>query len=679
MLQPLRLFRFGGFVLDCAQRRLLQANEELYLPPKTFDLLLYLIQNRGRVIAKEELLDAVWPGVTVGENTLSQRIREVRDALGDEPSAARFVKTIPRIGYQFISEVDEERPEVSPAHTSLRARRPGARARYLFVIAAVIGGALLAFFVRAGSAPLRISHQRLISDFPGSPRFPSLSPDGGTMVYVDDADGRPQLWIKSVSGGGSTQLTFLDGFGAGPPRWSPEGDEILFDHAGGIWSVSRFGGAPRRIIESGRNPSLSSDGRRLAYEGLGISNDDRAIWIANRDGTARRRVFEQRYPLAAMPALSADGKSIVFYQTDGGPMGDLWIIPSTGGQLRRLTFDDAEVDTPIWTPDSRFILFSSRRAGSRTLWRISADGGNLQPVTSGAGEDSHPQISSDGKRLIYSNTRNRFSLVLMDASTGSRRTLLERRTLISGPRFSPNGDRLAFFHELDTGIHLFTTDLNGREPRQITSRSGERNLVPQWSPGGDALLFSQVRPKDSYRRVSVSGGESTEVAPWPWYYWVVPDPQVRAIAYRPRAPASLITVIRQLQSGVELPLEIPLNNFRWSHDGRTVFGTQIVRRENSNTWNVVSCVAATGACKVLTSGHGAVPSPDGQRLYFMRPATGGLRGLWCAGIDGRDERYLGEIGPFRLPDVVMDVSPNQLIAWPTFYPGKSEIWVAELR
>jgi Tol biopolymer transport system component/DNA-binding winged helix-turn-helix (wHTH) protein len=678
MLHPLRLFRFGGFVLDCAQRRLSHANDELYLPPKTFDLLLYLIQNRGRVIAKEELLDAVWPGVTVGENTLSQRIREVRDALRDEPSAARFIKTIPRVGYQFISEVVEEGPEVSPAQAPLGANQPGARARYLFAIAAVIGGAVLAFLVRVGNPP-RISGQKLVSDFPGSPRSPSLSPDGGTMVYVDDADGRPQLWIRSLSGGESTQLTFLDGFGAGSPRWSPEGDEILFNHARGIWSVSRFGGAPRKVIESGRNPSFSADGRRIAYEGLGIPDDDRSIWIANWDGTERRRVFEQRYPLAAMPALSPDGKSIVFYQTDGGPMGDLWIVPSAGGQLRRLTFDDAEVDTPIWTPDSRFILFSSRRAGSRTLWRIPAEGGNPESVTSGAGEDSNPQISSDGQRLIYSNTRNRFSLMLMDASTGSGRTVLERRTLISGPRFSPNGDRLAFFHETDTGIHLFTTDLNGRDPRQVTARKGERNLVPQWSPGGDALLFSQVRPKDSYRRVSVLGGESTEVAPWPWHYWVVPDPHGQTIVYRPGAPASSITVIRQLQTGEEIPLEISLNNPRWSYDGRTVFGTQTVRRENSIAWNVVSCVATTGACRVLTSGHGAVPSPDGHRLYFMRPATGGLRALWCASTDGRDERYLGEIGPFRLPDVVMDVSPDHLIAWPAFYPGKPEIWVAELR
>src|SRR5687767_15614255 len=76
-------FRFGDFVLDAAQHRLLRSGEDVYLPPKTFELLLHLAQNRGRVLTKDELLEAVWPEVNVVENTLAQRIREIREALGD--------------------------------------------------------------------------------------------------------------------------------------------------------------------------------------------------------------------------------------------------------------------------------------------------------------------------------------------------------------------------------------------------------------------------------------------------------------------------------------------------------------------------------------------------------------------------------------------------------------------
>ena len=102
------IFRFGDFVLDGSQRRLLRSGEDVYLPPKTFELLLHLLQNRGRVLTKDELLEAVWPEVNVVENTLAQRIREIREALGDAAQGGRFIKTVPKVGYQFIAELDDE-------------------------------------------------------------------------------------------------------------------------------------------------------------------------------------------------------------------------------------------------------------------------------------------------------------------------------------------------------------------------------------------------------------------------------------------------------------------------------------------------------------------------------------------------------------------------------------------
>jgi DNA-binding winged helix-turn-helix (wHTH) protein/TolB-like protein len=108
------VFRFGDFVLDGSQRRLLRSGEDVYLPPKTFELLLHLLQNGGRVLSKDELLQAVWPDVNVVENTLAQRIREIREALGDDAHGGRFIKTVPKVGYQFIGELDAESGVVTP-------------------------------------------------------------------------------------------------------------------------------------------------------------------------------------------------------------------------------------------------------------------------------------------------------------------------------------------------------------------------------------------------------------------------------------------------------------------------------------------------------------------------------------------------------------------------------------
>jgi Tol biopolymer transport system component len=534
----------------------------------------------------------------------------------------------------------------------------------------------------------------MVSGSQGSPRSPSLSPDGSTMAFVDEVEGRSQLWVQSVTGGSATQITFVDQIGLEWTRWSPSGEQIYFNYGGGIWSVPAVGGAPRSIVARGKNPSVSADGRTLVYEGIGAPDGDRGIWIANADGTKQRRVLNRPFLFASTPAVSPNGQSIVFFQSSGGPLGDFWIVPSPGGTPRRLTFDDAEGGTPTWTPDGQSVIFSSKRTGSHTLWRIRAAGGDAEPMTSGAGEDRDAQVSLDGRRLIYTNVRNTFSLELLNAASGHRSTLTTRRTSIAGPRFSPQGDRITFFHEIDARIHLFTLGVDGQNLRQVTAKKGERNILPRWSAKEDALFFRQILPKDSFRRVSLTGGESTEAGPWPWNSWVEFDPHDRAVAYVragastrradvPAAPGGLVagfdaTIVRQLESGVETTLGRAIGTPRWSPGGKTIFGTEQVKLADRNLWNVVSCDSTSGSCHTVASGHGVVPSPDGRALYFMRPAKRGMRELWTTDVEGLNERNLGEIGPFRFPDVVFDVSRDHLIIWPAFHEGKPEIWMAKL-
>ena len=337
-MEQISIYRFGEFTLDSVQRRLLRAGQDVYLPPKTFELLLYLLRNRGRVITKDELLEAVWPGVNVVENTLAQRIREIRETLGDGTQGALFVKTVPRVGYQFIAPLDDEpRAATTPPLISASpAKAGGVRTGYLVLFGASLL-TLVAFLTsprQPRTLPISLSGHQLISDVPGSPRFPSLSPDGSTMAFVDEVGGRSQVWVRSVTDGAATQITFADQTGLEWTRWSPSGNEIYFNYGGGIWSVPAVGGAPRKIVARGKNPSLSSDGRTLAHEGLGGADGDLGIWIANADGTNSRRVLNRPFIIASMPAISPDGQSIVFFQSSGGPMGDLWIVPSSGGRPR---------------------------------------------------------------------------------------------------------------------------------------------------------------------------------------------------------------------------------------------------------------------------------------------------------------------------------------------------------
>ena len=99
------VFAFDGFTLDPASGRLSCGETVVSLTPKAFAVLHHLVSNAGRLVTKQDLLDAVWPGVFVGDAVLKVTIREIRKALGDSPDAPRFIETAHRRGYRFIAHV----------------------------------------------------------------------------------------------------------------------------------------------------------------------------------------------------------------------------------------------------------------------------------------------------------------------------------------------------------------------------------------------------------------------------------------------------------------------------------------------------------------------------------------------------------------------------------------------
>jgi DNA-binding winged helix-turn-helix (wHTH) protein len=107
MRDPVR-YRFGPFVLEPALRRLRRDSNEVALPPKAFDLLVLLVRSRDRVLTKLDLLDDVWRHTAVTDNTVAQRIREIREALDDNARRPRYVRTVSRVGYRFVGEVTED-------------------------------------------------------------------------------------------------------------------------------------------------------------------------------------------------------------------------------------------------------------------------------------------------------------------------------------------------------------------------------------------------------------------------------------------------------------------------------------------------------------------------------------------------------------------------------------------
>ena len=253
-----------------------------------------------------------------------------------------------------------------------------ARRRLTFAVvgaAAALCVVAVSYLMLRGSDPATsVANLELISTFEGSHRWPSFSPDGRTIAFVSDAGGTPQVWVKNLDGGDAIQLTSGE-LPASRPRWSPQGDRIIYSVRGsGIWSVTPLSGEPRRVVEDGWNGELSPDGRRLVFERAG------QILVANADGSdvvplsgLPRRLMP--YMGDAWPSFSPDGRSIAAFLGEAGRYGDYWIVPLTGGESFQHTTDIEEGGAPAWTPDGDFLVLPAPRRGRKNMLRVSTYGG----------------------------------------------------------------------------------------------------------------------------------------------------------------------------------------------------------------------------------------------------------------------------------------------------------------
>src|SRR6516225_7494048 len=111
-------FLFENHVLDVGRRELCCAGEGIALEPQVFDLLLYLIENRDRVVGKDELFDKVWDGRIVSESTLTSRINAVQKAINDTGRDQRLLRTIPRKGFRFVGSVRADQRAQAPLQSA---------------------------------------------------------------------------------------------------------------------------------------------------------------------------------------------------------------------------------------------------------------------------------------------------------------------------------------------------------------------------------------------------------------------------------------------------------------------------------------------------------------------------------------------------------------------------------
>jgi pimeloyl-ACP methyl ester carboxylesterase/DNA-binding winged helix-turn-helix (wHTH) protein len=147
------LFRFGEYALDTDRRELARNGALVAVEPQVFDLLVFLLRNRDRVVSKDDLLDGVWGGRIVSESTLTSRINAARRAVGDSGAEQALIRTVSRKGLRFVGAVSQG-VEPGPAPVAVRPERPRSDLRQEIRFCTTTDGVRIAYSAVGSGPPL---------------------------------------------------------------------------------------------------------------------------------------------------------------------------------------------------------------------------------------------------------------------------------------------------------------------------------------------------------------------------------------------------------------------------------------------------------------------------------------------------------------------------------------------
>jgi Tol biopolymer transport system component/DNA-binding winged helix-turn-helix (wHTH) protein len=533
-------FRVGEFLIEPQLNTIARDDQSNRLEPKVMQVLQCLSNTAGEVVSKEQLMRAVWTDTIVTDDVLTRAVSELRKAFRDDSKEPRYIQTIPKRGYRLIAQVsyDSIEPDTSSEHSQIRSGNPQTRSwpirlSWLAVILLVSSGAAWIYISRGPKGTPRPTMRVVpFTSFPGREDQAALSPDGNQIAFVWDGEkgDNTDIYVKSINGDRPLRITSDPGIDL-RPTWSPDAQRIAFvrftpsDYRFGVFVASALGQAPERMLFSLNNElatlSWSPDGKFIATAESSAKKKPSHIVLFSPETGEKRNLTTppDQYWADSTPAFSPDSKFVAFVRENTPITGDIYVVPITGGEPRRVTYDNARhtfsnaiVGGVAWTADGKEIVFSSTRGGTPSLWRVGISGGEPERLAVGGDNTFYPSISLRGNRLAYTQMSGGTPIYRIEVPTATGQHVQPVKLLAStredaAPRYSADGKKIAFQSDRSGNLEIWICDSEGQNLTQLTFFGKGQAGTPQWSPDGNQIAFDyRAQDRADVYVVNVAGG-----------------------------------------------------------------------------------------------------------------------------------------------------------------------------
>ena len=557
------------------------------------------------------------PVVRVDARRLRDKLREYYDGRS-EP----VVISLPKGSYVPLFEAGTV---TSPPSVSRGPGRSTIAVGALVVVATVVAAVFIAGALRAPAyAPFELLP---LASYPGVEGPPALSPDGSLVAFAWSGQGEQgptDIYVKAVGSEALRQLTSTQAWESNP-AWSADGRSVAFVRNGnGVFTVSQLGGDERQVSPSGSHVAWAGDSKSVLIRDRERDDSPFGIFQVFLDTLERRPLT--RAPVGAGDwrfEVSPDGSTLAFIRYEKVGIADVYVVPMTGGEPRRLSNWNTAIEGLSWTPDGREIVYSVTEPAASRLWRIdvsSATPGRGSPIADIPAAAQSPSISRPTPtwpaRLAFQTLTRDVDLRLTDLASQplnggfTSQPFVNSTRIEASARFSPDGRRVAFVSFRSGANEIWVADREGNGLRQVTSLGGVGVVLGHWSPDGTRIVFeAAVDGNTDVYLIGADGGH------------------LRRLTTEPA------------MDGVPT----------WSRDGEWIYFTSTRAGAVPDIWRV----SASGGEPIrVTSngGFGPQESPDGKFLFYLDrhpgggPREGTLRRVPVGG--GQPEAVLEHVWPF---------------------------------
>jgi Tol biopolymer transport system component/DNA-binding winged helix-turn-helix (wHTH) protein len=568
--QNKRIFEFGPFIIDTFNRQLRREGEVVPLKAKAVDTLLMLIESRGDVVEKDDLMKALWPDSFVEEANLTQNIYTLRKALGE----TGYIETIPRRGYRFVaavSERDDAPPDVivikerttarvsyeedddgqedaasilsndrqklidvTPRAASLQLttaqqKKPARRWVWIAIsIAVVLAIAALGWWWISSKSPFEnVKLSRFTTT--GKALKAAISPDGKYVAYVLGESGQQSVSLRQMATGKELQIVPPERTDIYGVTFSRDGNYVFYvsqaqNHVGVLFRVPSLGGAPDKLIEDVDSPvTLSPDGQQMAF--IRFSPGLASIVIANING-AGERILTSTHTADAVrigpngvlpPTWSPDGTMIACPVSTNSTQWNQGIYGYAvkDGSAHPISDNWPALGRIEWAPDGKGLfatIIEGFSSPEQQIWFIPYPKGSPRRITNDLTDYRDLSITADGRTLITIQSEKKANIWLASTADLDHPTQLTATSYdgLNGLSWTPDG-KLVYTSQIAGEQNLWIADPQKPEPKQLTSHAGFSEQ-PVVSPDGRYIVFLSNRNDHEHLwRIDVDGKHALEL------------------------------------------------------------------------------------------------------------------------------------------------------------------------